>query len=341
MKFPVRYDCENGTVILNKATISPRKGIRGDDVIIFAGGFRDRRLWERLKRTRDPTQLWVFNTDESPLTTMEYIPPRKYRSKINFNLTFTYHSRSAISIPYGQFTLFEKPHSSNESGVAEIDYHSLRPKFVAWISSHCSTISWDRTRFVKDLSYYLPIDKFGKCGDLECARKNQSCPEIFKQYKFILAFENSCCPEYITEKFWRTLRGTENVPVVIGANKEDYERLGPPNSFVYAGDFESMQSLADYLNKVAEDPKLYNSFFKWKSIGRIRESDFSDRRIVYRDSMCHLLEFVKKQRNSKENSAGEGWDLYDSSWLGGCKGCSNKEWIRKYNKSAGSRFTFN
>ena len=40
--------------------------------------------------------------------------------------------------------------------------------------------------------------------------------DTLSRYKFSLAFENSCEPEYVTEKFWQSLvAGT--VPVVVGA----------------------------------------------------------------------------------------------------------------------------
>ena len=45
--------------------------------------------------------------------------------------------------------------------------------------------------------------------------------EFIPQYKFFLAFENSNCKEYITEKFWRSLH-YGLVPVVFGAPMMDY-----------------------------------------------------------------------------------------------------------------------
>ena len=56
-------------------------------------------------------------------------------------------------------------------------------------------------------------------------------------YKFYLAFENSNCKEYITEKFWRTLNRTFAVPIVMGSG--NYKELAPPNSFIHVDDFAS------------------------------------------------------------------------------------------------------
>ncbi|PIK42455.1 hypothetical protein BSL78_20684 [Apostichopus japonicus] len=143
---------------------------------------------------------------------------------------------------------------------------------------------------------------------------------------FILAFENSCCEEYISEKFWKVLSTGVSIPVVIGAKKEDYKRLGPPNSFIHVDDFNSMQELASYLQKVANNSVTYNSFFKWKKFGTVSQTGFHDRRIVYNKSACLLMDFLKNGVLEKK----ETFDLYGSSWLGGCKGCSSKAWIAKY-----------
>ena len=51
---------------------------------------------------------------------------------------------------------------------------------------------------------------------------------IAKQYWFYLAFENSICNDYITEKLWRTLQ-TQTVPVVMGGG--NYLRDAPERVF--------------------------------------------------------------------------------------------------------------
>ena len=48
--------------------------------------------------------------------------------------------------------------------------------------------------------------------------------ELAESYWFYLAFENSICNDYITEKFWRTL-DLKTVPVVMGGG--NYLRDAP------------------------------------------------------------------------------------------------------------------
>ncbi|XP_071816649.1 glycoprotein 3-alpha-L-fucosyltransferase A-like [Apostichopus japonicus] len=332
---PERYDCQNGIVNFQRADINSFK-FRRSKVVIFAGGLKDKSLWKRLLAKRTPRQIWVFTTDESPLTTMDYIPPKQYNIGRNiFNVTYTYHSKSDISVPYGRY----QPYATFNDDEIDVDYHTLHHKFAMWMSSHCDTISWDRTKFVKDLAEYMPIDRFGKCGNMtdKCKRGSSECGWLQRDYMFILAFENSCCEEYISEKFWKVLSTGVSIPVVIGAKKEDYKRLGPPNSFIHVDDFKSMQELASYLQKVANNSVLYNSFFKWKKFGTVSQTGFRDRRIVYNKSACLLMDFLKNGVLEKK----ETFDLYGSSWLGGCKGCSSKAWIAKYGYTPGEHFTAN
>ncbi|KAH3882514.1 hypothetical protein DPMN_006454 [Dreissena polymorpha] len=55
------------------------------------------------------------------------------------------------------------------------------------------------------LSKFIDVDIYGACGKLECPRGERRCFDMLnKDYKFYLAFENSNCVDYITEKFFVT-----------------------------------------------------------------------------------------------------------------------------------------
>lgn len=115
------------------------------------------------------------------------------------------------------------------------------------------------------------VDVYGKCGTLECGSDTDKCLRQFaKDYKFYLAFENSHCKDYITEKVFRNSLGRGGiVPVVLGARKEEYEQQLPYKSFIYVEDFASPEELAEYLHKVDQDDDLYNSYFQWVGTGEI------------------------------------------------------------------------
>ena len=86
-------------------------------------------------------------------------------------------------------------------------------------------------------------------------------------YWFYLAFENSNCPDYITEKLWRIL-DSNIVPVVMGGG--NYTRDAPKNSVINVNDFPSVKALADHLTYLTENPvsNYFNpnamSFYEFK-----------------------------------------------------------------------------
>lgn len=98
---------------------------------------------------------------------------------------------------------------------------------AAWIVSNCDARS-DRQKFVKKLQrelveYQNRVDIYGKCGTLACEQINgekngliSSCSnKIDFDYYFYLAFENSFCEDYVTEKLLHALNHFA-VPVVYG-----------------------------------------------------------------------------------------------------------------------------
>jgi len=89
---------------------------------------------------------------------------------------------------------------------------------------------------------------------------------VERQYKFYLAFENSICDEYVTEKFFDMI-GRNIVPVVLGG--ADYASLAPPHSYINALHYTPEQ-LALYLQRLDADDALYAEYFWWKPHYRVR-----------------------------------------------------------------------
>ena len=73
------------------------------------------------------------------------------------------------------------------------------------------------------------------------------------------------CKDYISEKFWAKAINYHVVPVVMGPPREDYELVAPPNSFIHVDDYDSVESLAEYLKKLDADDKLYGEYLRWMS----------------------------------------------------------------------------
>ena len=101
-------------------------------------------------------------------------------------------------------------------------------------------------------------------------------------FQFYLAFENSLCEDYITEKFWKVLNFNV-IPVVL--NGVNMSAVAPPHSYIDIKQFENIAGdiyhlnrfeetfmrryfiteAAKYLIKVSEDEELFASYFWWRS----------------------------------------------------------------------------
>ena len=122
--------------------------------------------------------------------------------------------------------------------------------------------SWiRREEYARQLGQFVPVDIYGRCGNL--SRKDGDYWNMLRrEYKFYLAFENSWCPDYVSEKFYRSLV-FDAVPIVLSPTVE-YTRFAPAGSFINALDFESPRDLADYLLLLDKNEALYASYFEWK-----------------------------------------------------------------------------
>ena len=66
-----------------------------------------------------------------------------------------------------------------------------------------------RLQYAQELQKYIDVDIYGACGTKTCTRStaNECFDMLDRDYKFYLAFENSNCKDYITEKFFRNALG--------------------------------------------------------------------------------------------------------------------------------------
>ncbi|CAJ0575995.1 unnamed protein product, partial [Mesorhabditis spiculigera] len=118
------------------------------------------------------------------------------------------------------------------------------------------------------------VDIFGKCGQSvpkQCDglenRYSDCMKTVTSVYKFYIAFENSNCPDYVTEKFFETLqRGL--IPIVV--KRQYYEDLGIPSDiFIAVDDFKTPEELVRYVKRIAADEQAYNRYFEWRNRYRV------------------------------------------------------------------------
>ena len=224
------------------------------DVVIF----KQNMFKEPLPAHRPHGQLWVYYAWESKGHATEKNYLENVAAANHFNYTMTYSRFSDFAFPYGECKqITERPADVN----MEINnIIGQKTGLVAWMVSNCVTIGL-RENYVRDLEKRIHVDVFGGCGNKDCG-SHSNCTGILAGYKFYLAFENSLCGEYVTEKLWRSYM-FGMVPIVYGGLNA-YKAILPVNSYIDIADFSSPKILADYLLKVSNNDTLYRSYFSWK-----------------------------------------------------------------------------
>ncbi|KAJ8047753.1 Alpha-(1,3)-fucosyltransferase 6 [Holothuria leucospilota] len=290
-------------------------------------------LWKNIVSSAKEGQRRVYASVES-VSNVRYLIPSVSKSNSPYHWSLTYHSMSDIPVPYGRYQPFEH---GTETENRDKNWAEGKTGLVAWMPSRKNTM-WKRDEFVSSLQAYFQVDLFGT-GYKTCNADIDSCMENIKNYKFYLAIENSCCSEYITDKLWKTF-SWGIVPIVIGASKEDYLRLAPPNSFIYADDFETPEDLGDYLRKLDNTDEFYNDYFQWRQEGEAF-LDSSTREMLGEDTdtslyscktVCRVAKkFVNETSVETGTHTGNNFDPGTSWWGKSCKACGSHTWISQFN----------
>ncbi|XP_067944378.1 4-galactosyl-N-acetylglucosaminide 3-alpha-L-fucosyltransferase FUT6-like [Watersipora subatra] len=214
-----------------------------------------------LPTRRNVDQKWVLMIREPPAF---YYPAQLKLLNDMFNLTMTFQSTADISIPYGGYWNLTEDRKRRPP----MNYLKGRNKMVVWLVSNCITSS-RRERYVTDLQKYIDIDVFGACGKPITGKYRPLMAEFAKKYKFYIAFENSDCEDYITEKFWKSLH-LGMIPIVRG-HRADYKMFAPLHSYIHADSFITPKALAEYLKEVSKSPELFQKHHEWR---RLYDADF-------------------------------------------------------------------
>lgn len=174
------------------------------------------------------------------------------------------NNQNTIFVPYFVYSFIELNLSpklliKNENDKI-INYNR---KFCCFIYSNCDE------KFAGVLNrknfYYLMqkitnnrVDNLGKCYN-KSKNKNGRWDDnltLYQNYKFVIAFENSCMKGYITEKLIMPMLARA-IPIYLGA--DDVSDYFNPKSFINVNDFENFEECIHYILKVDSDNTLYQS----------------------------------------------------------------------------------
>ena len=254
----------------------PDRPVSSYDAVLF--NINNQYELHSLPKSRRPNQRYIYFTQEPP-PDLGATGPDHFKDF--FNWSMTYRTDADILRLYGRIT--PKPSAPVtadqikteilKAGKPHVPGSRKKEKLVAALISRCNSPG-RREDYIKELRKHIPVDVYGWCqsaalnSGLKCEQHTllTSAPECYEmmdqRYYFYLSFENSICPEYVTEKFFNIMDTKRRIiPVVYGG--ANYDRVAPPHSFINAMDYEPSQ-LAKLLLEVAANETRYEEYFWWK-----------------------------------------------------------------------------
>ena len=136
--------------------------------------------------------------------------------------------------------------------------------------------------FVKELSEYNKVDCGGSCLN-NIGYKVDDKIEFQKEYKFCITFENTKQKGYTTEKILQAYQ-SNCIPIYFG-NKNINEDFNP-ETFINSHDFENTEKLIEYIIRVDNDDKLYNSYLNKPVYSKQWLDIFNDPNETYFRDIC-------------------------------------------------------
>nr|VZI23734.1 unnamed protein product [Spirometra erinaceieuropaei] len=183
----------------------------------FSTNFVDYRKARLAVFTHDPpetalpkpeNQTWALESAESPV----HMPRISAYLRQHFNVFLTTKSDSHVPWVYAVFVANNEPDKTipserqirmlSEKGVRWLPaHHTQRRKKVVALVSNTKPRN-RRMQYIEQLAKYIDVDVYGQ-GRRYCPPGRDVClRQLAIQYKFYLAFENSDCEDYVTEKLF-------------------------------------------------------------------------------------------------------------------------------------------
>ncbi|KAH3877477.1 hypothetical protein DPMN_001345 [Dreissena polymorpha] len=239
---------------------------------------------------RTHEQIWIFHQIESPQhydgQGTEWRTDPGWRSGFNWSMTYDYINTD-VHFPYGEIIKKQVITSRNYTEIA-----LGKKRDALLVTSHCGN-SAQREIYAKRLQKYITVDIFGGCGQKwNCGHLyvHDSCFDILNTtYRYFLAFENSLCRSYFTEKLFENF----NYDVLIvtrGGEFGQATKLFPKGSVISTDSFENADALGKYLSDISASVQTYASLLQAKD-----QYEAKSYKATYQNALCQICEMLNNQ----------------------------------------------
>ncbi|KAF0987126.1 hypothetical protein HZS_2241, partial [Henneguya salminicola] len=215
-----------------------------------------------------------------------------------FYWIISYYRSSFFSIPNGNY-IFSNKNKNDYTNI--VNQFGSRKNACLIIINECHSSNNLRFEYIQELQNYFSVDVVGGC--VNKAVPSSRFQTLLKNYKFSLAFENSLCYEYTTNKYWDSIQSGA-IPIVMGFGKNLSHLI--PNSFINIFDFETPKLLAQHLNLVSSNVKLYSQFHQWRSTVSVKSQSSGK---IY----CELLTTIIRSMDKKYRQDSTVYNLSNQS----------------------------
>ena len=274
-----------------------KKLLNKADVVLFHAFGSDmlsRRELLKIQKDRNPKSYWIYFLHESP----HNAKPEPHLYDGLFNWTMGYRHDADIVVPYNWEWGTWEERSPDDKPIAFRNHAEDKDKLVWGGISHCGCM---REHYIHKLKEYINVDIFGNCAKEfykdkippECPRGSAECNARIKRYKFYLAFENSFCEDYVSEKFSETILDGHTVPIVMGG--ANYKKIALPNSYIDVNDFDTIEDLANYIKYLDENDNAYNKHFEYKKSWKLGKPR------AWSCKICEMINSIELKPKTYEN----------------------------------------
>lgn len=181
-------------------------------------------------------------------------------------------------------------------------------KTAAQFVSHCRAISKRDNVTAKLQELGVEVDVYGSCGNLSCSRGSKHCLSMLNTtYKFYLSFENSLCKDYLTEKQYDAM---EQFVIPVSYSGVNYTKFLPPDSFIDADSFKTVEELAAHLKYLEKNPKEMVKYFYWKK-------HYNVTKVTFKHQACEICKKLNDPDTYKEKKSYK--NITDWFFTGSCR----------------------